>query len=671
MSFLVSPGIRTREIDLTGIVPAVSTSIGGYAGKFQWGPVGETVNLSNEKDLARLFGIPTKEFAQSYHTAASFLRYSGALIVARAINDDAKNASTGEAGAYPENFLIRNREEFDGALASTYTANFYARYPGEYGNSLEVIAQVAGSQTRYKIDAIEVDGTEVKITLDIDELGTIENGEEIFLLGVRSSGDLITALTTTQIFIGDTQLDGGKIVGTVYTNEAQTNPFDASGFNQITFTSTQLESAQLTTRAARDVEQAFTTRPGTSSYAAGFGVENDELHIMVVDRDGKFTGSRGAILETFPNVSAAQDAKRDDGASSYYKTVINQRSNYVFVDNLDGIMIGGDSVIKDDPSGAVFSPAFAGSAITKSFEGGENGDTNSNAGVYEALELFKDPEILDVNLLFAENDLEGQTTVARKLIQVVEGRQDCVAFISPDISVSKLSTDNQKLNRVLEKFNKISSTSFAVFDSSPVYVYDKYNDEYIWTPAAGHIAGLCARTDDVADAWFSPAGYNRGVLLGVAKLGFVPKQNHRDELYKSRVNPLVSFPGEGIILFGDKTAQSTTSAFDRINVRRLFIILRKAIAEASKAQLFEFNDEFTRAQFRNLVNPFLRDIQGRRGITDFRVVCDETNNPGEIIDSNRFVGDIYVKPARAINFISLNFVATRTDVEFEEIIGQF
>ena len=671
MSFLVSPGIRTREIDLTGIVPAVSTSIGGFAGKFQWGPIGETVNLSNEKDLARSFGIPTKEFAESYHTAAAFLRYSSALIVARAINDDARNASTGEAGAYPEHFLIRNRDDFDGALTSTFTANFYARYPGEYGNSLEIIAQVAGSKTRYDIEAIEVNNGEVEITLDLEDLGVIEDGEEIFLLGVRSSGDLITALNTSQIFIGNTVLVGGKVVGTIFTDSGLTEEFDASSFTNTTFSVSQLETAQLTTRAARDIEQAFTTRPGTSSYAAKAGVENDELHVMVVDRDGRFTGTRGAILETFPNLSGAVDAKRDDGASAYYKTVINQRSNYIFVDNLDGIMVGADTEIADDPSSALFLPAFAGAAITKVMEGGDNGDTISNDGVYEALELFKDPETLDVNLLFAENDVEGQTTVARKLIQVVETRQDCVAFISPDTEVYKLSTDDQKLNKVLGKFNTISSTSFAVFDSSPVYIYDKYNDRYIWTPASGHIAGLCARTDEVADAWFSPAGYNRGILLGVAKLAFVPKQNDRDELYKSRVNPLVSFPGEGVLLFGDKTAQSTASAFDRINVRRLFIVLRKAIAEASKRQLFEFNDEFTRAQFRNLVNPFLRDIQGRRGITDFRVVCDETNNPGEIIDSNRFVGDIFVKPARAINFISLNFIATRTDVEFEEIIGQF
>jgi phage tail sheath protein FI len=341
------------------------------------------------------------------------------------------------------------------------------------------------------------------------------------------------------------------------------------------------------------------------------------------------------------------------------------------VDSLTGILNGADAVIKD--GGATFSPAFndGGSIYQASLTGGDDGDIIANDGVYDALELFSDPETLDVNLVFAENDIQDNTTLALQLIYLAEKRKDCVCFISPDVEIKDLATDDEKLDDVKDKFDALPSSNYAVFDSSPVYMYDKYNDEFIWVPASGHIAGLCARTDDVRDPWWSPAGYNRGVLLGVTKLGFVPRQNHRDELYKSRINPLASFPGEGILLYGDKTAQSFASAFDRINVRRLFITLEKAIATAAKQQLFEFNDEFTRARFRNLVNPYLREVQGRRGITDFRVVCDETNNTGEVIDSNRFVADIYIKPTRSINFITLNFVAVRTDVEFEEIIGQF
>ena len=254
------------------------------------------------------------------------------------------------------------------------------------------------------------------------------------------------------------------------------------------------------------------------------------------------------------------------------------------------------------------------------------------------------------------------------MIALAEGRKDCVVFVSPRIA----DTVNNATAAadVITWANQLTSSSYAVIDSTALYVYDKYNDEYRWIAASGTTAGLCANTDNVADAWFSPAGLNRGQLLGVTKIAFNPKKADRDDLYKARVNPIVSFPGECTVLFGDKTALAKPSAFYRINVRRLFIVLEKAVSTASKFQLFEFNDEFTRAQFRNLVEPFLRDVKGRRGITDFFVVCDNTNNTGEVIDGNRFVADIYIKPARSINFITLNFVATRTGVEFSEIVGQ-
>jgi len=280
---------------------------------------------------------------------------------------------------------------------------------------------------------------------------------------------------------------------------------------------------------------------------------------------------------------------------------------------------------------------------------------------------LSDADTIDVNLLFGTPDADGSDVMAKYLIAIAEARKDCVAFVSPPIEDSTGTTGS--VANVKLWADGLPSSSYGVTDSSALYVYDKYNDVYRWIGAAGHTAGLCANTDRVADAWFSPAGMTRGQLRNVVKLAINPKKADRDTLYKARVNPLVAFPGEGIQMFGDKTLQAKPSAFDRINVRRLFIVLEKAISTAAKASLFEFNDEFTRAQFRNMVEPFLRDVKGRRGLTDFLVVCDETNNTGQVIDSNSFVCDMYIKPARSINFITLNFIATRTGVEFSEIAG--
>ena len=427
-----------------------------------------------------------------------------------------------------------------------------------------------------------------------------------------------------------------------------------------------------------DFESAFVNGPGTSQFAADHQITNDEINVLVIDVDGVFSASPGTILERWNSLSVLADAKREDGSTQYYKEVINTGSRYIIADNLNGIIDFADSDVADVityDDGAIVPYAFAssfdsGSVFIARMTGGLSGSA-SNGDVWQALELLADAETVDVNLLFAENDTEGTITVANRLIRIGESRKDCVVFISPDIEVADQATEDAKLDKVLSKFNRLPSSNYTVFDSTPLYVYDKYHDEYIWIPASGTMAGLCARTDDRRDPWWSPAGYDRGQILGVAKIAYNPLKSHRDELYKSRVNSIIAEAGEGTLLFGDKTAQAKPSAFDRINVRRLFITIEKAIATAAKYSLFEFNDEFTRAQFVNMIAPYLRDVQGRRGITDFRVVCDETNNTGEVIDSNRFVADIYIKPARAINFITLNFVATRTGVEFSEVIGKF
>ena len=562
MAFQVSPGVQVKEIDATNVIPAVSTSIGGFAGSFNWGPAGQIVTVGSESELAEKFGTPDDNTAKYFLTAAAFLKYGNALKVVRAVtgHDNATADGTGQ--------LIKNDDDYDDNYSngSLNKGIWVAKYPGSLGNSLKV--------------------------------SMISQGISSF---------------SAWPFAGE---------------------FDGA--------------------------------PGTSDYAVSLGKANynDELHVAVIDEDGLWTGTAGTVLETFAFVSQAADAKKTDGTTNYYKDVINAQSEYIWWADHDSTNLqnAGETL-------ASRSSAFDthNAAIDHSLAGGSDDNTPTAGEIALAYDLFEDAETVDVNLLFACPDANGQETIAEDLISIAEARKDLVAFVSPPIEDTVGSSS--PATDVMAFANGLTSSSYAVCDSSALYVYDKYNDVFRYIGAAGHVAGLCANTDRVADAWFSPAGVNRGQLLGATKLAFNPKKADRDTLYKGRVNPLVSFPGEGMMLFGDKTLLSRPSAFDRINVRRLFIVLEKAIATAAKAQLFEFNDEFTRAQFRNLVEPFLRDVKGRRGITDFQVICDTTNNTGQVIDSNRFVADIFIKPARSINFITLNFIATRTGVEFSEIAG--
>lgn len=401
----------------------------------------------------------------------------------------------------------------------------------------------------------------------------------------------------------------------------------------------------------------FNATPGTSSYAAARNGSNDELHIVVVDADGNWTGQAGTVLEKFSFLSKASDAKNSDQSTNYYKDVIRNQSKYIWViDHPTGTTNWGTTV-----ASKTFNSLTAN--VTATLSGGASGDSVSLANIQSGYSLFENDELYDVSLIPM-----GPTTdvgVVNTVIGIAESRRDCIVFASPPYA-DIVNTTGQAA-KVVTYRNSLTSSSFAVLDTGWKYQYDRYNDKYRYIPLNGDIAGLAARTDFVADPWFSPAGYNRGVIKNVVKLAYSPSKTDRDTLYKSGANPVVTFPGQGTVLFGDKTLLARPSAFDRINVRRLFIVLEKAISTASKFQLFEFNDPFTRAQFRNLVEPFLRDVQGRRGITDFRVICDESNNTAEIIDRNEFVADIYIKPARSINFIQLNFVATRSGVSFEEV----
>jgi phage tail sheath protein FI len=561
MAFLVSPGVQVKEIDLTNVIPAVSTSIGGFAGAFNWGPVEEIRTVGSEKELAAVFGTPDNNTAVYFLTAASFLTYGNALKTVRVESAGMLNATTGAGG-----LLVKNRDHLDDVTTTGY--EFIAKYPGVLGNSL-------------KVDVCPAD---------------------------QSTFD-----------------------GWAYADQ-----FDAA--------------------------------PSSSDWATDRSCSNDELHIVVIDEDGAWTGTPGNVLETFPFASQASDAKSPQGTSNYWVDVINGTSAYVWAGDAPALLTNAGSstatVAGDYLDG--ITPAI----IAESLAGGVDNNTPTVGEIQLGFDMFEDAETVDVNLLFAVPAANGSddVTLANDLLSIATARKDLVAFISPPIE-DTVGTAAPTAD-VKEFAEQLTSTSYGVIDSTALKVYDKYNDVYRWIPAAGHMAGLCANTDSVADAWFSPAGFNRGQILGITKIAFNPKQADRDTLYKARINPIVSFPGQGTVLYGDKTAQAKPSAFDRINVRRLFITLEKAIATAAKYQLFEFNDEFTRAMFRNMVEPFLRDVKGRRGITDFAVVCDATNNTGEVVDTNRFVADIYIKPARSINFITLNFIATRTGVEFSEIIGQ-
>ena len=470
----------------------------------------------------------------------------------------------------------------------------------------------------------------------------------------------------------------------------------------------------------------FDGAPGTSDFATqNKRGTNDEMHIVVFDHLGEITGfsvtangnRTNSILETYPNLSKNIFGKSPQGDNTYYADKIFRASNYVYQmdHNTAGFnwgtdFDGQDTFIVMEDGGSDGAGTDAGDNIIldgtdgTSTNAGDKVEGESGATSYAALDTptntilkngtddyavtagelqlaydkFADTETLDINLVLggkgggSGNTASTQDTHVTMMTDLVEKRKDCVAFVSPYRAATVgVTSSNTATENVKDAFQLCPSSSYVVFDSGYKYIYDKYNDVYRFVPMNGDTAGLCAYTDNVADPWFSPAGYNRGNVRGAIKLSYTPKQSERDILYRHRINPVVDFPGQGVVLFGDKTALAKPSAFDRINVRRLFLVLEKAISTAAKYMLFEFNDEFTRAQFRNMVEPFLRDVQGRRGIFDFKVVCDDSNNTGEVIDRNEFIGDIYIKPARSINFITLNFVAVRTGVEFEEVVGRF
>ena len=740
MGFLVSPGVHVREIDLTNVVPAVSTSIGAIAGPFQKGPVSSVTAISSEEQLLQTFGKPNSSNFEFWFTAANFLQYGDALRVVRA------ESAILNAGAN-SGILIRDDDHYEASFSTGQGSHgeWTARTAGTWGNSIGVdicpsarafsqqlgslnLVNGAGAVGDLSITVDNQDATDATIAIgDIIQFydasaivaivngaitvptknltvdnnsGTIAVGMRVLGAGISDGDEVVKVATVTSqtALILDKAITVADDVPLVFSAATGHGKVETGN---VEYEVTAISSETLTIRLLDDpaggglqtiipdnslirrrwrFSDLFDAPPGTSDWSTANGRgELDELHVAVYDKTGDITGfdvdvkgqRTSSVIEVFPAMSKNPSAKTTQGGNNYYADVIFRSSNFIYwTDHISA----GSNWGTDIATGTDYTLV---SGVNVDTLTGGTDDYSVTAGELElAYDKFADTENLDINLVLGgpssavADTVAGHDTHVTMITDLVELRKDCVGFVSPyraatvGVTSSITATENVK-----DAFDTCPSSSYMVFDSGYKYMYDKYNDVYRFVPLNGDTAGLCAYTDGVADPWFSPAGYNRGGLRSAIKLSYNPQKADRDILYKARINPVVDFPGQGVTLFGDKTALSRPSAFDRINVRRLFLVLEKAIATAAKFQLFEFNDEFTRAQFRNLVEPFLRDVQGRRGIFDFRVVCDTTNNTGEVIDRNEFIGDIYIKPARSINFITLNFIAVRTGVAFSEVGG--
>lgn len=690
MATFLSPGVNVTEYDLTTIVPQVSTSVGALSGIFSWGPVMQRVLIGSEPQLVSTFGPPNSNNYQTFFTAANFLGYGNSMYIVRAANTSANavNANcaynaiaNSTAAANLVTSVILNEPAFF-SHTSGYDPNvqYIARYPGAAGNGLLVSQCDTPGQFSSNI------------------LFTAANANLVFTTGsnvasISTSGNVSsnvssnTLLNTiiSDIEIGDYLFAGNSSIGTQYMQVSATSLTSNSTNSTLTIALTnpyRMPYNYSTNTGIQRFWQYFNAvgnAPQQTAYVKQFNPNSqvvDGMHVVVVDTAGFFSGVPGSILETYTNVSRATDANQPGGQTNYYQTVINQDSQYIWAVNDRSLAVSNTTANIANSTALV--------PMTTQFQGGQDGWTEASVDfgtIAFGYNLFQSKEDVIIDLLMQGKPIGGSTVsggltvqnflLAQYLIENITGiRKDCVTFITPDDAILTQNVGNEAVALVNWR-NVIDSTSYGVMDSGYKYMYDKYNDVYRWVPTNGDVAGLCARTDQLRAPWWSPAGFNRGELNNVIQMRYNPPQFARDLMYPNGINPIVTFPGQGTILFGDKTLQSQPSAFDRINVRRLFLVLERAISTASKYTLFEFNDAFTQLQFRNLINPYLRNVQGLRGITDFLVVCDGTNNTPEIVDSNQFVGDIYIKPARSINFIQLNFIATATGVAFSTVVGTF
>ncbi len=715
---LASPGLVVREVDLTiGRVDTATTKAGAIVAPFQKGPINEPTTIENEQDLIDIFGEPLDidKHYEYWLTASSYLSYGGILSVVRSDDDDLQNAT--DDGS-PEIKILStqdyNNKGYDlNALSNTVVA---ARNPGSWANGIKV-AIIDGKADQQIVTGISTLTVGVGVTQAVPT-GTVLPGVGSTTLLDGYFKGIITEVSGTTVgvkFVSHVSAAGIETSkdyqpGGVYQFNTGVISYDMSsnaGGGSTTTVSSRVDwfdQQKITLSNSTINWNTLAERPGTSAYAAARSSRHDEVHVVVIDDKGEVTGNAGTVLEKHLGLSKAKDAEFSAGSPSYWRKYLYNNSTNIFgmggpTAASSGITTtsfehGGftketDNAWDQDAQGIT----YAGSGVlTVTLTGGKNynGMTGiqtagamkaSVGGITAGYDLFENKEEFDVDFLIMGSanypEYEAQA-IANKLISIAELRKDVVAFISPyrgaflnDSAVGSgtINSAADITDNVVGFYAPITSSTYAVFDSGYKYMFDRFSDTFRYVPLNGDIAGTCARNDINNFPWFSPAGTARGGILNAVKLAYTPNQTQRDVLYSNRINPVIFSPGAGIVLFGDKTGFGKASAFDRINVRRLFIFLEEAISAAARDQLFEFNDEITRTNFVNIVEPFLRDVQSKRGIFDFRVVCDETNNTAAIIDSNEFVADIFIKPARSINFIGLTFVATRTGISFDEVIG--
>ncbi len=742
-----SPGVVIQERDLTTITSLSTANVGVLAAPFELGPVEEVVDISTEKALVEIFGEPNDYNYEYWFTASQYLAYGGTLKGIRISSTALKNGvNTGTAP------LIKNLDEYESTFeGAANNWEFAARTAGTKGNSIGIFVTDAGAD---QIAVLPAPGSGNEHEFVADEALSATSGAagKVFkysiVLTVETVVGSFTPGAATTINIGGSNetvnvlawdstnkkleigLPSGGVTGILADAQAITQGTNSAaiatsgierrlyiGLDKDSISFAAADSVQDTNSTAvaitsvrgeyaeREYLPGFkwvnvAPRPGTSGYATAAGGYRDELHILVIDIDGKITGNAGSVLERFIGVSKGTDAKTSVGEVNYYPTVIKQRSAYIYWGSHEATGFAATSTASDgnfgqtvagrqfnllrSADGTVDYPAGATTLGSKNnstwyyrlADGADYTVAGSsysvgNSDVSSAYELVSDPESQTIDfILTGPSGADDAAALAKitALVNIVEERRDCMLFVSPRrANVVGVANKTTATTNIVEFFDQLPSSSYVAFDSGYKYMYDKYNDVYRYIPTNGDVAGLCLQTTEVAEPWFSPAGFQRGGIRNAIKLAYTPNKTQRDTLYSSRVNPIVAFPGQGIILYGDKTAQSFASAFDRINVRRLFLTIERVISGAAKAQLFEQNDEAQRGLFLNIVEPYLRDVQGRRGVTDFLVKCDSSNNPPEAVDRGEFYAEIYVKPTRTINYITLTFVATRTGVSFGEV----
>jgi hypothetical protein len=658
MAFSVSPSVIVREVDASASVPAIATPPAAMAGVFRWGPVGEVVLVSSENELVSRFGTPNADNYETFFVGADYLSYANALYVAR-VDNGAVTASSTDI-----------QRDVNGAIVAGYTTYgaFDAKYPGKLGNSLEIAYVKGSSFTNAEYAVGEISATRISGNTVLQATSqTIDFNAATVAFEVVPADEITTIESGDIITIGNDSVGYQEIVVNTVTKESRDSVGDPTA-NTVLTTAIHhtLSLGGKYLLAETSLNKLSITRKWAYGNLFGKAPAAANYHIAVLDKDGEISGTAGSVLELYSDVSISPTAKLPSGKTNYYKEAIEQESSWVKVANTAHFEASSQASTYERLGTNL---GVSGNTSITSSNVGTDGRSESLATLADlapGYDLFKASNEIDVSFVLGGKSDDTGNLGTYLISNIAEYRKDAIAFISPAKSdVVDESKAEAKLANIIAFKNGLPSSSYSVVDSGYKYRYDRYNDVYRYTPLNGDIAGLASRVEPFE----SPAGFRKGVIKNVVKLAFNPNKAQRDQLYSNEVNPVMAQSGRGVVLFGDKTGLGGNSAFDSINVRRLFISVEKAIANAAESFLFELNDEFTQAQFKGIVEPFLRDIQGKRGIVDFRVVSDTTVNTPSVIDSGKFRANIFIKPARSINVIELTFVATRSGVEFEEIVG--